>query len=305
MNPSPSATVVISTKNRADDLRKTVESALQQTAAPEVLVLDDGSTDSTASLIRTQFPQANYHRFEESAGYIVRRNQGAELASGPVIFSIDDDAIFSTPRIVEQTLANFDHPRIGAVAIPFINVNQDNRILQAVPSTTGTHISASYIGTAHALRRDLFLKLGGYRSQLIHQGEEVDYCVRMLDAGFVVRLGRADPIHHFESPRRDWSRVEPLGRRNDVLYAWHNVPMPYLPAHLLGTTFNGIKAGMKVHRPWRMIKGILRGYGAIMSREWRQRRPISPQTYRLSRMLKKRGSVPLEQIEAFLNERAA
>jgi GT2 family glycosyltransferase len=234
----------------------------------------------------------------------VQRNRGAALAAGEFVFSMDDDAIFSSPQVVEQTLSDFDHPRIGAVAIPFINVNQDNRTRQAAPDQSGTQIAASYIGTAHALRRDLFLKLGGYRGQLIHQGEEADYCLRMLDAGFVVRLGRADPIHHFESPRRDWSRVEPLGRRNDILYAWHNVPMRYLPAHLLGTTFNGIKNGIRVGRPWRMIKGIFRGYGAIMSREWGQRRPISPQTYRLSRMLKKRGSMPLDQIEAFLKERA-
>ena len=144
------------------------------------------------------------HRFETSQGYILRRNQAAELASAPILISIDDDAAFSTPHTVEQTLADFDHPRIGAVAIPFINVNQDKTIRQAAPGTTGTHLAAAYIGTAHALRRDLFLRLGGYRGCMVHQGEEIDYCIRMLDAGSVVRLGRADPIHHFESPRRDF-----------------------------------------------------------------------------------------------------
>src|SRR5207247_8851607 len=103
-------------------------------------------------------------------------------------------------------------------------------------------------------------------------------------------------------PRRDWSRVEPLGRRNDVLYAWHNVPMPYLLPHLLATTLNGIRAGLKVGRPWRMTRGLLRGYGAIISGEWGQRRPVSPRTYRASRMLKKRGPTPLQEIEGLLKQ---
>jgi hypothetical protein len=35
------------------------------------------------------------------------------------------------------------------------------------------------------------------------------------------------------------------GRRNDVLFAWHNVPMPYFPAHLLGVTINGLRFGVR------------------------------------------------------------
>src|SRR5215475_13689688 len=57
MNSAPCATIIISTKNRSDDLRKTVESSLQQSANPEVLVLDDGSTDGTSDVIRNEFPQ--------------------------------------------------------------------------------------------------------------------------------------------------------------------------------------------------------------------------------------------------------
>src|SRR5215212_8428605 len=126
----PQATILITTKNRKDELLGAVRSALLQTAAVEVLVVDDGSTDGTAQMMAENFPPAThpnvkFHRFEESGGYIGRRNQGAQLAAAPYVFSIDDDAAFSTPNIVEQTLADFDHPRIGAVAIPYINVNQD------------------------------------------------------------------------------------------------------------------------------------------------------------------------------------
>src|SRR5262245_20418497 len=97
MNSAPRATIIISSKNRADDLRRTVTSSLQQSVNLEVLVLDDGSTDDTSDVIRNEFPHVKLHRFEQSLGYIVRRNQGASLASAPIVFSIDDDAIFSSP----------------------------------------------------------------------------------------------------------------------------------------------------------------------------------------------------------------
>src|SRR5262249_30284552 len=150
----------------------------------------------------------------------------ARLATTPFIFSIDDDAAYSTPYVVEQTLADFDAPRIGAVAIPYIEPSKNNCLMQQAPSRERVWITDSFIGTAHALRRDVFLQIQGYRETLVHQGEERDYCIRMLDHGWLTRLGCSDPILHYESPRRDFGRMDYFGRRNDILFAWHYVPLP-------------------------------------------------------------------------------
>jgi len=291
-------TVVITTRNRKDSLRTALQSVLTQTAKPEVLVIDDASTDGTAEMVRGEFPTVRLDQSPQALGLIVQRNRGASLANGDIIFSIDDDAAFSTPHVIEQTLAEFEHDRVGAVAIPFINVNKENQLLQRAPGDQGIFVVHSYIGTAHALRRDLFLRLGGYREYLFHQGEEQDYCVRMLQAGYVVRLGRADPIHHFESPRRDFRRMDLYGQRNLVLYVWHNVPWPYFPVHLMVTSVRGLSLGVRVGRPWRAIQGQAMGY-ASMIHEWSQRRPISREIYRLGRLIK-HHPVPLTQIEPML-----
>src|SRR5262249_60916052 len=108
--------VVIVTKNRKSDLRSAILSALEQTASPEVLVMDDGSTDGTSEMVRSQFPQARLEQSVHSLGYIVQRNRAARLTSADLIVSIDDDAIFSSPRVVEQAIATFGHPRVAAVA---------------------------------------------------------------------------------------------------------------------------------------------------------------------------------------------
>ncbi|MGD0388527.1 MAG: glycosyltransferase [Tepidisphaeraceae bacterium] len=298
-SPPAEATVIITTKNRKDDLRKALASALMQDARIRVLVIDDGSTDDTSDMMRREFPMVQLDRVEQSLGLIVQRNRGAALAQTPLVVSIDDDAIFSAPGIVSRTIAEFQDSRVGAVAIPFVNVNYGQDVKQMAPDERGIFVTGSYMGTAHALRRELFLDLGGYREFLFHQGEEEDYCIRMLAAGYFVRLGRADPIHHFESPKRDFRRRDIFGRRNNVLFIWCNVPLVNLPMRLLGTTVNGIRLGIRVRRLRRMVYGLLIGYAAIF-RYWRQRRAVSLRVYRAFRRLGQ-TAVQLSEAEKWLS----
>jgi glycosyltransferase involved in cell wall biosynthesis len=294
LSPSPAATVVITTKDRRDDLRVAIESCLAQTADLEVLVVDDGSTDGTPEMIRSEYPDVRLHREETSGGYIVRRNQGAELAQGDIVFSIDDDAAFSTPHVVEQTLEAFSHPRVGAVAIPYVDVNRSPTVRQKAPPSAEPHCTFMFRGTAYALRRDLFLNLGGFREHLIHQGEEIDYCIRMLDAGYVVRLCDADIINHYESPRRSFERMDYYGRRNSVLFVWQNVPDSDLALRMAATAANTLRTIAQRKRLVQFVKGTLAGYKACLSGRV-ERRPVEKKTYELFRALQQSGPFPLEK----------
>ena len=295
MNKAPQATVVIATRNRWEDLRGALESCRRLSTPVDVLVIDDGSTDGTAEHVRTGFPEVQLVRHEESQGYIACRNEGARLARTPFIFSIDDDAAFATPNVVEQTLGEFAPPRVGAVAIPFANINCGPQVHQLAPSAEGCYVTDRYIGTAHALRREIFLKLGGYRADYVHQGEEGDYCLRMLAAGYVVRLGRGQLIHHFESPRRNMDRLEYWGCRNLLRTTWRNTPWPDLAWQAPGNVFNLLKHSFKVRR----FRHRLRGTGAGLLdgvRRRGERRPVSRSAFRLFRRLGRRGPVLFSEI---------
>lgn len=286
------ATVLITTKDRRDELRAAIRSALLQTVPVEVLVIDDGSTDDTAGMVREEFPGVRVVAHPKSLGYIARRNEGATLARSAVVFSIDDDATFSTPDIVRATLADFAPERVGAVAIPYIDIHTDPRVCQAAPDAQTVYVTDRYKGTAYAVRRDVFVRLGGYREHLFHQGEEGDFCIRLLAAGYVVRLGNAAPIHHAESPKRDFQRMDFYGVRNAVLFAWQNVPAPLVLIHLPVVVLRCLAHTWNPGRLRTRIAGVLTGIRLFASVP---REPVPAWTYRLWRALAK-GPQPLSRL---------
>jgi GT2 family glycosyltransferase len=165
-------------------------------------------------------------------------------------------------------------------------VNRNATVHQQAPDDGATYEIFAYIGTAHAVRRNLFLDIGGYREFFFHQGEEMDVCIRLMDAGYIVKAGRADAIHHFESPKRIHSRMMIFGRRNDILFTMLNVPTMDLPVHLAGTSFKGFAAGIRLGHSWWAAQGLLRGYAAALTRLG-LRRPVRRETYKRFRRLKR------------------
>jgi glycosyltransferase involved in cell wall biosynthesis len=301
----PLASIVFPTRNRKDMLREAILSALNQSVPVEIIVMDDGSNDGTEEMMRRDFPGVHYYRFAGGKGPCFLRNRGIEVASSEIVFSPDDDSCFASTATVEQTLREFDEASVAAMAIPFVNVRRGPEIHQRSPTTEEIYVVHAYVGAAHAVRRHVFLELGGYREHLYYMGEEGDLCVRMLEGGYLVRLGAADPIHHFESPNRVTARADFYGRRNDVLFAWQNVPAPFLSAHLVGTVVKGLLfaitrgqySGEMLRGMWTAFKEIARGQI--------ERKPVRRHVYRLFRRLKKEGPLPLNKIEGLRRQMSA
>ena len=100
----PAASVVITSRNRKDDLLTAIDSCLHQSVPVEILVYDDASTDGSADAVTQkfpsdQFPHVRVFRQETPTGYIVLRNRGARDARTNYIISIDDDAVFWPPSL--------------------------------------------------------------------------------------------------------------------------------------------------------------------------------------------------------------
>jgi glycosyltransferase involved in cell wall biosynthesis len=292
---TPQATVIITTKDRRDDLRRAVRSAQDQTASLEILVIDDGSADGTAEMVMREFPDVRLERSEVSRGLILQRNRAARMAGAPVLVSLDDDAQFSDRETVARTLEDFDDPRVAIVAIPFRD-GEDGPVEQAAPAPEGVFVLHSFRAVAAALQRDVFLTLGGYDESFGMAGEELDLATRMLDRGLVVRAGRATAVVHRRSPVRAGGRGR-RARRNEIVTACLTVPAISLPLHL--ARILAIALVQVARKP--MLRrshflGIADGLrDAVRLRH--MRRPVTRRTFKLRQRLWRAGPTRLELVE--------
>ena len=100
-NEKPLISIGVSAYNRADYLPYCLDSLLGQSYPNcEIIVIDDGSTDGTAELMREKYPQIRYVR-QPNGGDASAKNHAAQLAQGKYIVFNDSDDVF-LPDAVER-----------------------------------------------------------------------------------------------------------------------------------------------------------------------------------------------------------
>jgi glycosyltransferase involved in cell wall biosynthesis len=111
---NPAVSVIIPAFNRAWCLGDTLRSVWSQTFRNyEVIVVDDGSTDGTAALLR-QFSQVRVHRWEDNRGVSAARNLGIQMARGEWICFLDSDDQWVENKLQVQVDLMQAHPECPA-----------------------------------------------------------------------------------------------------------------------------------------------------------------------------------------------
>ena len=101
MNDLPLISIGVSTYNRKDYLKLSLDSLLAQTYKNcEIIVVDDGSSDDTGEMVKTLYPQVKYV-YQANAGDAAAKNHAAMLAQGEYIVFNDSDDLF-LPDSVER-----------------------------------------------------------------------------------------------------------------------------------------------------------------------------------------------------------
>jgi len=102
--------VVIVNWNSAADLTACLESLLRQTSAPaEIIVVDNGSSDGSAALVRERFPAIELIANAENLGFAPAVNQGIERARGEWVATLNNDTI-ADERWIERLQAAASAP---------------------------------------------------------------------------------------------------------------------------------------------------------------------------------------------------
>jgi glycosyltransferase involved in cell wall biosynthesis len=173
----PLVSVIMAAYNAADHIGAALESVLAQEWSPlEVVVVDDGSTDGTAEIVRS-YPDVVYVR-QENRGPSAARNAAVECSTGEFVANFDSDDLLPPTRIGDQVNFLLAHPHVGAVfgRQEWMNAPEWMARDAVYGDVDGIPLSSVMF------RREVFFELGGYDTTFVH-GEDMDLLVRMRERG--------------------------------------------------------------------------------------------------------------------------
>lgn len=197
--------IIVATYNRAEEIRELLESALKLEFEPdefEIVIVDDGSTDETASVIgefEKKVPFSLRYIVQDHAGPGAARNRGMHEARGDYFIFVDSDVILP-PRWLKKIDDYLKENPVDAFGGPDTDHPSFSPLLKAI-----NYAMTSFIGTAgtrgskRSLQKKFYprsFNMGisrkvreavGEMSSLRH-GQDMDYSARIYEHGFNVGL---------------------------------------------------------------------------------------------------------------------
>ncbi|KAF2510812.1 glycosyltransferase [Flavobacterium zhairuonense] len=165
-------TIVITTKNRLEDLKVTLEKLkfLLTRGDVHVMICDDGSADGTSKYVQSNFPDIQLIKNSESKGLIYSRNRLLNLVTTQYAISLDDDAHFITKdplEIIENAFNN--NPKVALLSF---RIFWDLREPEIIYSNEFSYRVKSFVGCGHVWRMDAWKDIPNYPSWFVFYGEE-------------------------------------------------------------------------------------------------------------------------------------
>ncbi len=195
---------------------------------PEVIVIDNASTDGSVLAIATQFPQIKLIKNSRNLGFTKANNQGIKVSSGSYVMLLNSDTIVSPGAI--QTLIDFmdHHPRVGIAApqllnpdgsiqpnggflprlsniiawmffiddLPFVRPWFWSYQLRYLPKFRTIRSLGWVQGAAMLLRRSMLDQIGLLDENIFMYAEDVEICYRARKSSWqVMLLPQAQIIH--------------------------------------------------------------------------------------------------------------
>lgn len=190
--------LVITTHNRVELLKRAIASALEQTLPGEIIVVDNASSDATSEYVKRLGDRVVYHRQSTNTRHAGAVNAGVDIATGDWIKFIDDDDYLAPTCLAEMAAAIAQHPDAVICSCQAAQVTLGGDELSCTPQTGpgqaffvpqaaihyGMLLEQVPFGTPIqvAVKRAAFLKAGGWDVSLTNS-VEVDAWIRIAEQG--------------------------------------------------------------------------------------------------------------------------
>src|ERR1700742_381778 len=188
----PRVTVVIITRNRRAELDRTLRLLARLPEHPAIIVVDNGSDDGTAALVRWHHPDVQLIAARGNLG-AVGRNLALRRITTPYVAFCDDDTWWEPGALTLAADALDAHPDVASVTARIV-VEPDGTDDPITPELAGSPIPGrpglpgpallSIMAGASVLRADAFRAVGGFSPRLWLGGEEELLCADLVSRGF-------------------------------------------------------------------------------------------------------------------------
>lgn len=164
-----------------------LESIFAQGYRPlEIVVVDDGSTDGTATVART-YPDVRYV-FQTNQGAPVARNTGLRLCSGSLIAFLDADDLWVDNKLERQCDFLSRHPPVACVLGKMRNFLDDGVALPSwIPPSAMSDDPDALSLSAGLIRREAFDRIGCFDTSFPH-ADDLDWFIRLREAGLAMAV---------------------------------------------------------------------------------------------------------------------
>ena len=222
--PDPRLTVVVITRNRREELLRTLGLLAALPERPPVIVVDNGSADGTAAAVRRAHPQVHVIAARRNLG-AVGRNLAVRRVTTPYVAFCDDDTWWEPGSLALAADALDRHPDLASVTARIVvkPAGTDDPIVpelaqSPVPARPGLPGPAlmSILAGASMLRCDAFREVGGFSPRLVLGGEEELLAADLAARGWVLCYL---PRRHAAPPGLRPARPDPAPLARDPEHA--------------------------------------------------------------------------------------
>ncbi len=193
--------IIIPTYNRAFLLPGLIGALLSQDYPSEIIIIDDGSTDNTAEIVK-KYPVK--YVYQKNSGPASARNLGVEESSGDLIVFTDSDCVPQKDWI-SNLLEGFTADDVGAAAGSYTIANPESLLATCIheeiklrhlrfKNKKYIHAFGSY---NVAIKRKVFETVGGFnKGYLAASGEDNDLSYKILRAGYNIKFQEDALVAH-------------------------------------------------------------------------------------------------------------
>ncbi len=201
--PKPLISVIVPTKNRADSLRRLLQSlVVQDYPSYEIIIVNNGSSDKTEQVIK----EFRVKSVMIDGGIAEVRHYGANLAKGAILVMTDDDCKVPPEWLTSIERSFRENPDAGIVGGRVVNVGGSGDRARKGRVRLGVNCSTMFdndsgclevFGNANlSIRREAFDSVGGYDLAFSHGHEETDLAIRVSGSWRQIYDERISIVHH-------------------------------------------------------------------------------------------------------------